>query len=369
MTNTLKSKIKAVLIMHAYQGEVFPYLHVNIKLAHFFREYYSDDQSVELDIIEIPIKYHQRLRHLWDVSGFGLKLLPLLPTITRYDVIIGAQVFTGVVLGIIVTFLRKLLRRKVSLVIFDATIARFIKPTEKIKLGLFRLFLLPADKFITFSQAEYSFWTKHLGFANRAYYTPLGIDIDFFQPMGERGDYIFSAGGTARDYPTLISAMEQVDCKLILIARAELEKVGQELFRGVRLPQNVELIPPVSDIEYRDLLSGCRFVIVPLQDAPLRVGVTSIVEAMAVGRATIATKAGAALEYITDGETGLLTELGDADALRQKIVFLLNHPEEAERMGRNARREAEARLSNHITIEALRSTIEEVYRQRSGGQD
>ena len=369
MPNTHNCKIKAALIMYAYQEEALPYLHFNIKLAHFFQKYYSDDQSIKLDIIKIPIKYHQRLRHLWDVSDFALKLLPLLPTITKYDVIIGAQMFTSVVLGIMVAFLRKLLRRKISLIVLDAAVARFLKSSGRIKLGLFRFFLLPVDKFVTFSQAEYSFWTKHLGFSNRACYTPLGIDIDFFQPTGERGDYIFSAGGTARDFQTLISAMEQVDYKLKLIARGELDKVGQELFRGVRLPRNVELIPPVPDIEYRDLLSKCRFVVVPLQDTPAGEGISAIAEAMAVGRATVATKAGAALEYITDGETGLLTDIGDADDLRQKIMFLLNHPEEAERMGENGRREAEARISNHITIEVIRSTIEEVYRKRSGGQN
>lgn len=355
---TQQSKIKAVLIMHAYQEESLPYASFHVRLGRFFQDYYRCDQSVKLDIIQVPLKLYHRFRWLREVCIFTCKLFPLLPSIIRYDVIIGAHVVFTSLLGIIVTFLRKLLRRKVSLVILDPTIIRFVRPTQRILLGLFRFFFLPVDKLITFSQGEYSFWIKYLGFSNRASYIPCGIDIEFFQPSGERGDYIFSAGGTARDFPTLISAMEQIDAKLLLIAVPP----AQEQLTGARLPENVDLIPPVSRIEYRDLLCKSVFVVVPLQDMPAGKSITTIVEAMAAGKAVITTKTGGgAPDYVTDGETGLLVEPGNAADLRQKIVFLLNHPEEAKRMGENARREAEARLSHRSTVEALKRILEEVH--------
>jgi len=360
-----EAKIKAAIVMHVYQEEVYPYPHFYIRLGQFFQRCYCNDQSVKLDLIKVPMKFRQRFRRLIEVFVFAWKLIPLLPAIIRCNVIISTHVIDALVLSIAVSFIRVILRRNLSLIILDAAITRFIKPSEKVKLGFLRFFLLPADKYIGFSQGEYLFWKEHLGFSNRACYIPLGVDTDFFQPTGGKGDYIFSAGGTARDYPTLIMAMEQVEARLLLIARPE---PGEKLFEAAKLPENVELIPPVPDIEYRDLLSRSRFVIVPLRNVPAREGATSVVEAMAAGKAIIATKAGAASDYITDGETGLLVEPENVDELRQKITFLLNNPEEVERLGGNARREAKAKPRRYAAIEAVRDIIEEVYHERSQGK-
>lgn len=357
--------MKALLLLQVLEEIQNPYPYLSVRLVQLFQQHYRNDPSVKLDIIEVPTKYHKRFSHLWNILSFTLKSFPLLSTITKYDVILSSQGIPNIVLSIIITFMRKLLRKKISLVILDTSAARILASWGRIKLGLFRFLLLPVDKFISFNQSEYLFWTKHLGFSNRACYIPFGIDIDFLEPTAERDDYIFSVGGEGRDFATLILAMEQVDARLLLIARPE---PGRQLFNVARLPENVELIPPVSDEEYRDLLSHCSFVVMPLQGVPGGQGTTAIGEAMAAGKAVIGTKTGGALEYLTDGETGLLVEPGNVDDLRQKIVFLLNHPEEAERMGENARREAEAKPSRYAAIEAVKNILEEVHLQRTKGK-
>ena len=56
-----------------------------------------------------------------------------------------------------------------------------------------------------------------------------------------------------------------------------------------------------------------------------------------MGRAVIAFRSRAIVDYIIDGETGILVDPGDVSALREAIQFLLANPKEAERLGQNAR--------------------------------
>ncbi|NIO06021.1 MAG: glycosyltransferase [Proteobacteria bacterium] len=68
----------------------------------------------------------------------------------------------------------------------------------------------------------------------------------------------------------------------------------------------------------------------------------TLLEAMAAGRPIVATKTGAIPEIIRDGENGLLVDPGDSDQIRDAVLYLLDHPEKAEAMGRKARIDAEA---------------------------
>jgi hypothetical protein len=65
-----------------------------------------------------------------------------------------------------------------------------------------------------------------------------------------------------------------------------------------------------------------------------------VAEAMAAGRAVVATWGGAAPEFAVEGLTGFLSAPGDGDALAAHVTYLWDHPEEALRMGRAAREEA-----------------------------
>jgi glycosyltransferase involved in cell wall biosynthesis len=59
---------------------------------------------------------------------------------------------------------------------------------------------------------------------------------------------------------------------------------------------------------------------------------------MATGKPVIAVHKGALIDTIEDGVDGLLVPDGDVGALTAALVRLLGNPEEAARMGQNARR-------------------------------
>ena len=69
----------------------------------------------------------------------------------------------------------------------------------------------------------------------------------------------------------------------------------------------------------------------------------SLMEAMALGLPCVSTDCpcGGPGELIDDGVNGLLIPVGDRKQLAQKINWMIEHPEEAEKMGKNARKIAD----------------------------
>ena len=63
-----------------------------------------------------------------------------------------------------------------------------------------------------------------------------------------------------------------------------------------------------------------------------------LLEAMMAARPIVATKTGAIPEIIQDGESGILVDAGDASQIKQAVFYMLDHPDEAESMGKRALR-------------------------------
>jgi len=62
-----------------------------------------------------------------------------------------------------------------------------------------------------------------------------------------------------------------------------------------------------------------------------------LVEANACGKPVVSTATTGAKEIIQDGVNGFLVPIGDAKALADKIIYLLNNPDKAKEMGENGR--------------------------------
>jgi mannosyltransferase len=84
----------------------------------------------------------------------------------------------------------------------------------------------------------------------------------------------------------------------------------------------------------------------------------TLIEAMAVGAALVASRAGAAELVVEDGMTGVLTPPGDVDALVAALEPLLRDPASAAAMGARGRARAQAEFS----LDAEANRIAEVYR-------
>ncbi|MDQ4088773.1 MAG: glycosyltransferase family 4 protein [Actinomycetota bacterium] len=123
-------------------------------------------------------------------------------------------------------------------------------------------------------------------------------------------------------------------------------------------PANVTITYQLGARELRELYARSRFVVVPLHDVDSNCGVTTVTEAMSMGRAVIVTRIRGQSDVITHGEQGLYVPAGDAAALRAAIQHLMDHPEEAERMGRAGRALVENRHAMDSYVAQLRSVLE-----------
>ena len=79
----------------------------------------------------------------------------------------------------------------------------------------------------------------------------------------------------------------------------------------------------------------------------------TIVEAFACGLPVIASRLGAMAEIVSDGETGLLFEAGDAEDLARKMTWAEENPDALREMGANARREYEAKYTPEVNYRQL----------------
>lgn len=107
--------------------------------------------------------------------------------------------------------------------------------------------------------------------------------------------------------------------------------------------------------QLRRMLGGAALVVVPsewYENCPM-----SVLEAMACGKPVVGSRIGGIPELVTDGETGLLFEAGNAAELGACIDRLIRNPALRQRMGRAARSRAERDFS----LERHNAGLMEIY--------
>jgi len=194
---------------------------------------------------------------------------------------------------------------------------------------------------------------EEMGFKGKTVYLPNFVQINEFIPKyGGNENYIVYFGRISKEkgISALIEAVKELDVRLkiigegptrdVLCRRVNDEKIGNVEFLGYR-----------KDRELKDEIRKAMFVMVPsewYENNPI-----SILEAFALGKPVIGSRIGGIPELVKDGETGLLFESGNSQNLREKIEYLLNHPEDVLRMGKNARQLVEREYNPDLHYKKL----------------
>jgi glycosyltransferase involved in cell wall biosynthesis len=92
----------------------------------------------------------------------------------------------------------------------------------------------------------------------------------------------------------------------------------------------------------------------------------AVVEAMAMGKAVVATTTGGLPEVVAQGETGLLVPPGDAESLAVAVVSLLEDQVRREQMGRNGMVRAQERFSLAASVMQMEQLYGEVLAAQKG---
>jgi glycosyltransferase involved in cell wall biosynthesis len=148
--------------------------------------------------------------------------------------------------------------------------------------------------------------------------------------------------------PRLKSRLE-CEFKLVLVGdgphRGELETLASRL----GISDSVVFDGFQSDIG--SILAGADLVVLPTLKEGLSI---SLLEAMAAGRAIVATDIGSNLEATDQGKCALMVPIRDADALAAAIEHLSNNPESAHILGQAARSRFLATFSESRMLDAYK---------------
>jgi glycosyltransferase involved in cell wall biosynthesis len=138
--------------------------------------------------------------------------------------------------------------------------------------------------------------------------------------------------------------------------RAALEALTTQL----GLSKQVHFLGRVDHDQAVRLFTGCSFFILPSRHEPM--GIVNL-EAMAAGKAVIATHVGGVPELVINNETGLLIPGDNIPALAAAITQLTADGDMRHRFGENGRRRA-----RQFSWLALADQYEEVYRQANAAR-
>ena len=196
------------------------------------------------------------------------------------------------------------------------------------------------DKIFVYAQSQYDWAVDRLNISpEQLSLIPFHADDRFYHslPLPAKPDQICAAGLEWRDYPTLISAVESLPELSVKLAAASPWSKHKDETAERTLPANVEA-RRYEYRELRDLYAESSFVVVPLYQTDFQAGVTTILEAMAMGKAVIATRTTGQTDVITDGENGLTVAPGDVEGWKEAIQRLRTDEALRQRLGHNARR-------------------------------
>ncbi len=193
------------------------------------------------------------------------------------------------------------------------------------------------DILFMYSTLQMEFAKRELGIADeKLRWIPFQVDADFFRPLPiQPRRMICCAGLEWRDYPTLIRAVEGLDVEVCLAAASPWSKHRNET-EDRPLPPNVSA-RRYDYKELRQLYNESLFVVVPLYENDFQAGITTMLEAMAIGKAVMVTKTHGQRDMLVEGVHGRYIPVGDSEAWRTAIQEWLANPDAVRQMGENGR--------------------------------
>ena len=148
----------------------------------------------------------------------------------------------------------------------------------------------------------------------------------------QKGRYVSSIGGNGRDYRTLLEASRILsDIPFVLVVRPE-------SLAGLDIPPNVMVRVNAPLGEAMNVLLHSQFTVLPLISSTVPCGHVTLVCAMHLGKAVVATGSTGVSDYVHSDFNGTLCEALSPESMAQAIDRLWKDPFETGRLAENNRR-------------------------------
>lgn len=138
--------------------------------------------------------------------------------------------------------------------------------------------------------------------------------------------YVYAAGTAHRDWPTLLEACRSTDIRVVLSTNAAVNVPPE-------LSGQVELIGLVTSDMGRARIAGAAAVCLPMLDTELPSGPLLVLDALAAGKALVASDVNGTRDYVVNGQSALLVPPGDPLALRRALQDVLSSAALRDRLG------------------------------------
>lgn len=186
---------------------------------------------------------------------------------------------------------------------------------------------------------------------------PNGIELPAeYQPLGEEPLVAFIGRlGDRKGVLDLLEATASQSCcgpswRLVLAGDGDQDAVLEWLARHPLLLDRVEVVGWLDELTLQDLINDAWIVSLPsyAEGMPM-----ALLQAMANGRAVVATNVGAIPELVVDGCTGLLHHPGDISQLGEHLRRLIDDQALCARMGLSGRARVGALFSVDYVVNRL----------------
>jgi glycosyltransferase involved in cell wall biosynthesis len=199
---------------------------------------------------------------------------------------------------------------------------------------------------------------------------PYGPHPDFFQvEPGSNSNTVVAIGRlTPKKAPHLtILAFAQAlqacpDLRLVVIGDGELRGVCRDLIESLHLADKVEIRGVATHEEVRRRLADAFLFVqhsVQADDGDCEGTPLAVLEAGAAGLPVLATRHAGIPDVVMEGETGLLVDERDVDAMSRQLVRLASDRGLARRLGQRARQHIAENFSMQRHIDSLSQVLEE----------
>jgi glycosyltransferase involved in cell wall biosynthesis len=221
------------------------------------------------------------------------------------------------------------------------------------------------DEMIVYSSAQRDFITDRLAYpADQVALVPFMVDTQFFRAdasgvqrsVADDRPVISSAGLEFRDYSTMLAAVAGIDARVVLAAASPWSKRNSGLEKAT-LAANVEVVR-LDLHQLRELYAHSSLVVMPLRESDFQAGVTTLLEAMAMGMPIVCSRTTGQTDVIDDGVTGVYVPPGDAAALHTAIASLLADPERRRMLGNAARKWVTNTADIEVYVERLKDLVD-----------
>lgn len=177
------------------------------------------------------------------------------------------------------------------------------------------------------------------------------VDIGFYDRWKSKEEagkppvmQVIAAGKDHRDYETLVSGVTLCETELHLDVYCSSDVSPRTVDSRVRVAEAGTGQNVISMQELVALYSHADVIAIPLVAADRVAGLTSLLDALALGKPVVMTRnPGVDIDIAAIG-CGIWIDTGDRNGWAAALTYLAEHPEERQAMGRRARAYAEREL-------------------------